>query len=354
VAAKRRPTMADVAARAGVSLSTVSLAYSGAGPISPEMKARVEKAAADLDYSGPSAQARALRSGRSHVVGVVIHDTFTLAFRSPYILNVMDGLISKLGDMGLGVLLIPNPPEDPEAKSLLDSAPMDAAVVFRVRDHDEPAVEKLRKRALPFVVMDGAAPAGAGQVSIDDTTATVQLIEHLQALGHERIGTITLPHGPGVETGLRPIDYMPESAWAPMHNRLEAFRHAGVEPCVVVEARETMVAEGIAAGHIALTHESQPTAIIAQSDVLAAGVVQAARELDLKVPQDVSVTGFDGIDLPWLAPLELTTIIQDGVAKGEAMAEEVKELLGGETPSQVWMPLEFRQGTSTGPVRSGD
>ncbi|GIG54860.1 LacI family transcriptional regulator [Demequina activiva] len=342
--------MADVAARAGVSLSTVSLAYSGAGPISPEMKARVEQAALSLDYSGPSAQARALRSGRSHVVGVVIHDTFTLAFRSPYILNVMDGLISKLGDMGLGVLLIPNPTGDSDEKSLLDSAPMDAAVVFRVRDHDEPAVEKLRKRSVPFVVMDGDAPAGAGQVSIDDASSTVQLIEHLQSLGHERIGTITLPHAPGVETGLRSPNYMPKSAWAPMHNRLEAFRLAGVEPCVVVEARETMVAEGIAAGHLALTHESAPTAIVAQSDILAAGAVLAARELDLKVPQDVSITGFDGIDIPWLAPLELTTVIQDGVAKGDALASEVQELLDGETPSQIWMPLEFRQGTSTGPV----
>ncbi|WP_159448750.1 LacI family DNA-binding transcriptional regulator [Demequina sp. NBRC 110053] len=342
--------MADVAAKAGVSLSTVSLAYSGAGPISPEMKSRVEKAAEDLDYAGPSAQARALRSGRSHVVGVVIHDTFTLAFRSPYILDVMDGLISKLGDMGLGVLLIPNPSDESDEKSLLDTAPMDAAVIFRVRDHDEPAIEKLRRRSLPFVVLDGVAPAGAGQVSIDDTTATVQLIEHLRGLGHERIGTITLPHGPGVETGLRPVDYMPESAWSPMHNRLEAFRRAGVEPCVVVEARETLVAEGIAAGHLALTHESQPTAIVAQSDVLAGGAILAARELDLNVPQDVSITGFDGIELPWLAPLELTTIVQDGVVKGEAVAREVQELLSGETPSHKWMELEFRQGTTTGAV----
>ncbi|MFW2512920.1 LacI family DNA-binding transcriptional regulator [Demequina sp. SO4-13] len=342
--------MADVAAKASVSLSTVSLAYSGAGPISPEMKARVERAAEDLGYAGPSAQARALRSGRTHVVGVVIHDAFTLAFRAPLILNVMDGLISELGEMGLGVLLLPTPSAEQGDKSLLATAPMDAAVVFRVRDHDDPALELLRKRAVPFVVMDGDAPPGAGQVSIDDSSATVQLIEHLQSLGHERIGTITLPHGPGHETTLRPLDYMPQSAWTPMHNRLEAFRIAGVEPCVVVEARESMVAEGIAAGHLALTHESRPTAIVAQSDILAAGAVIAARELDLKVPHDVSITGFDGIDLPWLAPLELTTVIQDGVEKGRAMAGEVKELLAGETPSQIWMPLELSIGTSTAPV----
>ncbi|WP_416812195.1 LacI family DNA-binding transcriptional regulator [Demequina sp.] len=346
--------MADVAARASVSLSTVSLAYSGAGPISPEMKARVEKAAADLGYAGPSAQARALRSGRSHVVGVLIHDSFTLAFRAPHVLNVMDGLISALGDMGLGALLIPTPRDADDDRSLLATAPMDAAVLLRVRDHDDPAIELLNKRSLPFVVMDAEAPAGAGQVSIDDTTATVQLIEHLRELGHERIGTITLPHAPGGATGLRPRDYMPKSAWSPMHHRLEAFRVAGVEPCVVVEARESMLAEGIAAGHLALGHESQPTALVAQSDALAAGAVVAARELGLSVPHDVSITGFDGIDLPWLAPLELTTVVQDGVAKGAALASEVGELLRGETPSQISMPLEVRVGSSTAPVRAND
>ncbi|MFV0285209.1 MAG: LacI family DNA-binding transcriptional regulator [Demequina sp.] len=353
MARTRRPTMADVAAKAKVSLSTVSLAYSGAGPISPEMKAKVVRAAEELGYTGPSAQARALRSGRSGVIGVVIHDSLTLAFRAPLILNVMDGLISDLGEMGLGALLIPAPRGDEGETSLLESAPMDAAVVLRVRDHDDPALAILRKRGLPVVVMDAEPPAGGGQVTIDDTSATVELIEHLVSLGHERIGTVTLPHAPGLETSLRPADYWPETSWAPMHHRLEAFRLAGVRPCVVVESRESMVAEGIAAGHLALAHESQPTALVVQSDLLAAGVVLAARELDLSVPGDVSITGFDGLDLPWLAPLELTTVYQDGVEKGHALAKAVKDLLAGEEPASVLTPLELRVGTSTAPVSTG-
>ncbi|GMA36143.1 hypothetical protein GCM10025876_23470 [Demequina litorisediminis] len=242
--------------------------------------------------------------------------------------------------MGLGALLIPAPRGDEGETSLLESAPMDAAVVLRVRDHDDPALAILRKRGLPVVVMDAEPPAGGGQVTIDDTSATVELIEHLVSLGHERIGTITLPHAPGLETSLRPADYWPETSWAPMHHRLEAFRLAGVRPCVVVESRESMVAEGIAAGHLALAHESQPTALVVQSDLLAAGVVLAARELDLSVPGDVSITGFDGLDLPWLAPLELTTVYQDGVEKGHALAKAVKDLLAGEEPASVLTPLE--------------
>src|SRR5690606_29041524 len=186
-----RPTMVDVAAKAGVSLSTVSLTYSGAGPISPDMKARVEKAAQALGYAGPSPQGRALRSGRSHIVGVVIHEKLALAFRDPLALRVMDGLIGDLGEMGLGVLLIPSPSDDRDERSLLETAPMDAAVVLRVRDHDEPALDIIHRRGIPLVVMEGTAPPGAGSVTIDDTTATVELIEHLKGLGHTRIGTVT-------------------------------------------------------------------------------------------------------------------------------------------------------------------
>lgn len=342
-----RPTMADVAAKAGVSLSTVSLTYSGAGPISPDMKARVEKAAEALGYSGPSPQGRALRSGRSHIVGVVIHEKLHLAFRDPLALRVMDGLIGDLGEMGLGVLLIPSPSGEPDERSLLDTASMDAAVVIRVRDHDEPALEILKRRGVPVVVMDGHAPAGAGSVTIDDTTATAELIEHLKDLGHERIATVTLPLALNRDTHVLEADGGVTSAWTPTHNRLAAFELAGIEPCVVVEARASMVEEGIAAGHLALSHESKPTAVVCQSDLLAGGVILAARELDLRVPQDVSITGFDGLDLPWIAPLEITSMIQDGGAKGHALASEVKALLAGESPEPIIMDLEFRAGNTT-------
>lgn len=229
---------------------------------------------------------------------------------------------------------------------------MDAAVLLRVRDHDEPALEILRRRGIPIVVMDAPPPPGAGVVTIDDGAATVDLIERLRELGHERIGTVTLPIAPGLETTVRGLDEFSDSTWAPTLRRLQAFADAGIEPCVIVSARESMVEEGIAAGHLALNHESRPTALVVQSDQLAAGVLLAARELDIRVPQDVSVTGFDGLDLAWLSPKELTTVIQDGTVKGHALATEVKALLAGETPEPAFIDLEFRAGNTIGRVGS--
>ena len=346
----KKPTMADVATRAGVSLSTVSLTYSGAGPISQDTKARVERAAEELGYGGPSPQGRALRSGKSGIVGVVIHEKFARSFRDPLNLRILDSLIADFGAMGVGVLLIPQPTGEPGERTLLDNAAMDAVVVLRVRDHEEPALAIAHRRGIPLVVMEGPAPEGAGSLDIDDTDATVRLISHLRELGHERIATVTLPFGAEADTRVITRAETARAAWTPIHHRLDAFELAGIEPCVIIEAHASMVEAGIAAGHIALAHESRPTAVVCQSDLLAGGVILAAREKGLSVPEDLSVTGFDGLDLPWVAPHEVTTMKQDGAAKGHVLASEVKSLLEGRSPERVLMPLEFRRGNTTGPV----
>ncbi|MCB2412961.1 LacI family DNA-binding transcriptional regulator [Demequina sp. TTPB684] len=346
MSAKRRPTMADVAARAGVSLSTVSLTYSGAGPISPDMRSRVEKAAADLGYAGPSPRAQALRSGRSRVVGLVIHERLHFALRDPFTLRVLDALIGDLGEMGQGVLLLSSPSENPTEPNLLATAAMDAAVLMRVRDHDEPALDILARRELPFAIVEGTAP-GAAAITIPDRRATADLIRHLVALGHERIATVTLPREGRRDTGIYEGELLAGALWTPTRNRLAAFGEAGVEPCVVIESSASMVEAGVAAGHLAFSHPSKPTAVVCQSDLLAGGVVLAARERGLRVPEDVSITGFDGLDLPWLQPLDLTTVPQDGAAKGHLIAQGVRALLSGDEPPVIELPLEIRIGNST-------
>ncbi len=348
----RRPTMADVAEKAGVSLSTVSLTFSGAGPISDDTRARVEKAALALGYNGPSPLGKSLRSGRSHIVGVVLAFTLGTAFRDPNALRVMDGIVTTLGDMGLGVLLVPSPTGEDKERSLLETAPMDAAIMMRVRGQDDPGVEIVRKRGIPMAVMEGPAPAGAAIVTMNDERAIADLLAHLTSLGHTRIATVTLPFDDRAETQIIGPERISSAQWAPAHNRIAAFERAGVEPVVVVETRASMVEEGIAAGHLALSHESRPTAIVCQSDLIAAGVVLAARELDLRVPHDVSVTGFDGVDLPWLGPHDLTTVIQDGTRMGQLLAAEVGALLNGDSPEPIELPLTLRIGTTTARARS--
>jgi DNA-binding LacI/PurR family transcriptional regulator len=111
------------------------------------------------------------------------------------------------------------------------------------------------------------------------------------------------------------------------------------------------VDEGERAGRALLDVPAQrrPTAVLAQSDVLAAGVLRAATALGLRVPEDVSVAGFDGADLPWLLPTVLSTVVQPTDEKGRMAARAVVELLDGNVPPDVALPVSVRLGTTTGP-----
>jgi DNA-binding LacI/PurR family transcriptional regulator len=122
-------------------------------------------------------------------------------------------------------------------------------------------------------------------------------------------------------------------------------------PVPVVETASNAVAEGALAARALLDVPAarRPTAVLAQSDILAAGVLSAAAELGLRVPADVSVTGFDGADLHWLAPTVLTTVVQPTEAKGRAAAAAAMALVAGEPAPDVLLPVTLRLGTTSGP-----
>jgi DNA-binding LacI/PurR family transcriptional regulator len=124
-----------------------------------------------------------------------------------------------------------------------------------------------------------------------------------------------------------------------------------VYPDVVgVVAAGSSVEEGLIAGRALLHSGQRPTAVIAQSDLLALGVIRAAEELGIRVPEQLSVVGFDGVRIEGAAPYELTTLVQPAVEKGRAAGTAIVELLAGETPAPRAFTSEFRVGNTTGPV----
>src|SRR6478735_9803739 len=125
--ANARPTLAAVAARAGVSASTASLVFSGRGPVAEATRVRVLGAAAELDYAGPDPTARSLRRGSTGVIGVVTEDRLGEAFRDPINLALLDGLGEELADEGFGLLVLP---WSGDGGVDLSAAPMDAAILL--------------------------------------------------------------------------------------------------------------------------------------------------------------------------------------------------------------------------------
>ena len=346
-----RPTLADVATAAGVSVSTASLAFSGAGPIAQATRERVLEAAKELSYSGPNPLGRQLRRGRSGIVGVVIGDALRRAFREPVSAQVLDGLVATLGPLDLGVLLIPGT-SDPSGNAvdpLIESAAMDVAVLMWGGSNADPKLTALRRRGIPTVVLEGLPMDDVATIGIADRRGMTELTRHVLDLGHTRIATVTLPfnaeRGDGlVDPDTRPLD------WEITRRRLAGILDAGVRPVAVYETPASLVEHGRTAGLTLLGSPDRPTAVLAQSDLLAAGVVLAARELGLRVPQDVSIAGFDGLDLPWVAPDVLTTVVQPLEDKGVAIGHAVEAMLAGDVPPAVELPVTLRVGTTTGPV----
>ena len=235
---------------------------------------------------------------------------------------------------------------------LLETAAMDVAVIMWGGTTDDPMLGALRRRGIPTVLVEGQhGPATSASVGIDDRGGMRQATEHLLELGHTRIATVTLPFDRCRGEGLvAPDQHGPPRLGdhpAPPGRRDRRGRHAGRD---LGDARRRWSSTAAPPGPPCCPTPDRPTAIACQSDLLASGVVLAARELGLRVPEDVSVSGFDGLDLPWLAPDVLTTVVQPLAEKGAAVGHAVEDFLAGAGPSTRELPVTLRIGTTTGPA----
>ena len=347
-----RPTLAAVAARAGVSPSTASLVFSGSPRVTPGTKERVLAAAATLGYAGPDPLAASLRRGRSGVIGAFVGERLLYAFRDPVAVQLLDGITEVLGAHGVGLLLLAGDTGRPSTEQI-GRIPLDAAIFATCGLEDDPALDQLRTRGVPLVVVEGPVVDGVVLIDIDDRRGTRELARHLHDLGHRHVEVLTMPLRLDGRRG--PIDAARRTR---AHYRDVRHRLEGVEdvfgPVPAVEAASNAVAEGATAGRALLDVPAhrRPTAVIAQSDVLAAGVLQAAADLGLRVPEDLSVAGFDGADLHWLGDARLTTVVQPTDEKGRAAAQAAMDLVAGGSPRDLTLPVTLRIGTTSGPAPS--
>jgi len=336
----RRATIADVAREAGVSPSTASVVFSGKTPVSDATRARVLDAAAALGYTGPDPLAASLRRGRSGIVGVLQRGPLGIAFTDPVQRTTMDGLADAVASVDASLLLlrpvVTAPAAGPALRpasgaATLATVPLDAAVLIGTIPEAADDVAALRARGVPVVVIEGDAGEGVPRIGLDNQDAERCLADHVRRLGHTDVAIVTL-----------------RSELNVTHDRLsgarDVFPDAPAFPTLA-----SSIDEGLRVGRQVFA-AGRPTAVLAQSDLLAAGVIRAAEEAGLAVPGDVSVAGFDGVPVDGLAPYELTTMVQPAVEKGRAAGAAVVAMLLGEQPASVTFTSVFRAGNTTGPV----
>ncbi len=348
----RRPTISDVARVAGVSPSTASVVFSGKTAVSDATRRRVLDAAGSLGYTGPDPRAASLRTGRSGIVGVVFEEHLGAAFLDPVKTLMMDGLTDGVAPLGAGLLLLRDRsvPGSAGGEPTLTTAPLDAAVLIGCSGMLRESLAIVTARGIPVVVIEGDAGDGIPRIELDNREAQRQAAAHLKSLGHERVAIVTLPIRAGWQRG--PLSAAESITIDVTRERLAGARDVFPDAAAFAAAG-SFIDEGLHAGRALLADPAaRPTAIIAQSDLLAAGVIRAAEEAGLRVPEDLSVTGFDGIVVDGLAPYELTTLVQPAAEKGRAAGFAVAAMLAGEPAASLRFTCTFRAGNTTGSARS--
>lgn len=346
-----RATLRAVADQAGVSTSTASLVFSGKGPVAAETAERVRAAAARLGYTGPDPLASSLRHGRSGVVGVIVEGRLLYAFRDPFAVSVLDGLAQVLDSIPTGMLLMAQSQAEP-ARILpqLSGSALDAVVFPLCGPMHNPVVDALAARGIPMV--GGGAPVDPRVVQLgpDDRGATVEAARHLRGLGHRRVGHIAMQLRHDSDTAVLKGADLNGATYPDALARALGFIDVFGDRQPMAETSIPDVEQGRRAARLLLdvAPEERPTAILAQSDLLAMGAISAAEELGLSVPGDLSVVGFDGVELPWYAGT-LTTVMQHGEGRGRRLGAILQGLLAGDRPDDEVMPTQLRIGTTTAP-----
>jgi LacI family xylobiose transport system transcriptional regulator len=315
-----RVTLADIAAEAGVSLATMSKVLNGRSDVAPATRARLEEHLSRHGYTRRNA------SQRAEVIELVFHE-----LEASWSMEVIEGVEDVAHSAGLSIVLTVSgdrhAPGPDWIEGVLRRRPAGVVLVFS--DIAKPHREKLRSRGIPFVIVDPAGDPSPDVPSVGSANWSGGLMatRHLIELGHRRIAAITGPEDmmcslarvDGYRSAMNAAGLPIDPAWI----RFGDFHPMGGEK----HAREM------------LALDDPPTAIFAGSDLQALGAIAAARAIGLSVPDDLSVVGYDDIELSrWMSP-QLTTIHQPLRRMGEEATRLVLRMSEGSVPETLRMDL---------------
>jgi LacI family transcriptional regulator len=332
----RAATIADVAARAGVSQASVSRVLNGKQSVDPEIVRSVRRAIAELGYR-PSLAARNLVQGRNHTVAMVVPD-----LENPLFQGILKGLSVAAAADGYRVLVADTVERvDEEEPTALEARERCDAIVLCAPRLPADRLARLVERLGPVVVVNRALEAGnAPVVGVDYARGIRELIDHLAGLGHRRMLFLA-----GPETSASNADRL---------RGVDEARTARPELDVRVEVCGSRLDDGFAAAErVAVASREGTTAVLAFNDLVALGLLTGLRSLGVDVPGEVSVVGFDDVPMAAYATPALTSMSVPRAELGAQVWARLRALIAGEPAGHavVFRPrLEVRE--STGLVRA--
>lgn len=331
-------TISDVAEVAGVSIRTVSRVLNNSPNVNAETRERISEAIAKLKFK-PSLRARALAKGRSFLIGIVHNDRNALVLDS-----VQRGVGREATRRGYEVIChsVPIDGESPveDVLAFIGRSRVDGLVVLPPVSGVIGLPQALATERIPAVAMSAVPIEGYGAIVLSpEREAAGDVARHLLALGHRDIAMVTGPQ-----------DTL--SAIERRFGFIDALAEAGIAPLGEVEGDYALGA-GIRAGRDLLSRDRRPTAIFAANDIMAAGVLKAASEQGISVPETLSVVGFDGSLLAEMLTPSLTTVSRPFGTMAEIATRYLTDLIEGKPRSALDIPaLTLVESQSSGPIKS--
>ena len=328
--------IADVAAHAGVGVATVSRVLNGHANVRPATRDRVLAAIRTLNYR-PSSVARNLSLQRTMVIGALLP-----WFTNPSAVQRVRGIVDGLNGSAYDLMVFDIESEDRQRRAfeLFDRGDRADGLLVVSTNPPDFEVERINAAGLPCILVDGVHPS-LPSIAVDDVAGGEMATRHLIELGHRRIALIGDP----------PPEFRFDWSRDRTRGYEQALSRAGIDvrPEYVREGTRLLhVARGIAAELLALPE--RPTAIFAASDTQAFGAIEAARALGIRVPEELSVIGFDDIEVA--SYVGLTTVRQPLFESGRRGAELLLRALSGRQVDvrTELLPLELVVRSTTGPA----
>ena len=342
-AARRRSTIIEVAAKANVAFSTVSRVLNG-GYASPEVRARVEQAARELNYS-PSPIARNLKTGRQGCIGVVVESS-----QCSWFTQVLGGIEEALADKPVSALLgslnLRGSYDASTIERWIADRRVDGLIFARCTRHEETLVKQARDAQLPMVFIAPDENFSAGPMFVArNREAARMLAEHLIGLGHRRFAFVGGPEKSA--DAVERLNGLREGL---------ATQDLDIEPAHILFG-ETFPRRGPAAyaeQWLGLPRAEAPTAVMCGNDTLAIEFLRVILQHGVRVPEEVSVVGFDGVPEGALYWPGLTTAKQPSQALGSAAADALMQMIENPeaaSPDRVDLPAELIVRESSGPAK---
>lgn len=332
-----KPTIYDVAKAAGVSIATVSKVINRTGRISEKTRLKVTQVMEELRYQ-PSMVASALTGKRMNTIGLLIKD-----LANPFFAEVARAVEDRGQELGFSVVMCSTDNDsDKEAGyiALLKQKKVDGIIVAAGFRNDD-ALKDLIRDHVPVALISQEIPELAiDSVSVDDFLGGYLVTSHLLSLGHRHIAMIA-------EDG--------RSSNGRIRGYRRALQEAGIAFDVdMLVTCDASVEEGFRHGGRFMDAEHPPTAIFASNDMLAIGVMKAARERNVKIPDDLSVAGFDNTILAAFVDPPLTSVAQPIQEMGRRVVDLLVQSMenGNKTKQRVVLRPELVVRQSTGPAKS--